>query len=214
MRRLRLAAPLICGTLSLASIALAQQAPPGTQSQARKSVRLRTLAPGDIIYLLIGGGGNSLALLRDEGVVLIDTKLPGWGGAIREAVESATDRPITTIINTHAHADHTGGNVEFANATRIIAHPNTRAHMQQSEAFKGPNARFLPTETVTTTLSLFEGRDRMVLYYFGPAHTDGDLVVVFPDRRHRQRRQPDSIRRDTGPRHGRDHRRDARRHRA
>ncbi|MEO6714275.1 MAG: MBL fold metallo-hydrolase, partial [Mycobacteriales bacterium] len=49
--------------------------------------------------------------------------------------------------------------------------------------FKGANARFLPTETVTTTLSLFEGRDRMVLYYFGPGHTDGDLVVVFPEKR-------------------------------
>jgi glyoxylase-like metal-dependent hydrolase (beta-lactamase superfamily II) len=183
MRRLILAVVLVCSTLSLATIAPAQQAAPGTQSQPRKSVKLRTLGPGDILYVLIGGGGNSLALLREEGVVLIDTKLPGWGGAIRDAIESATDRPVTTIINTHAHADHTGGNVEFPDATRIIAHPNTKAHMQQSEAFKGPNARFLPTETVATTLSLFDGRDRMVLYYFGPAHTDGDLVVVFPEKR-------------------------------
>src|SRR6478735_7546457 len=119
MRQLILAALLICSTLSLATIAPARQAVPASQSQPRKSVRLRTLGPGDILYVLIGGGGNSLALLREEGVVLIDTKLPGWGGASREAVEAATDRPVTTIINTHAHADHTGGNVEFPDATRI-----------------------------------------------------------------------------------------------
>jgi cyclase len=183
MRHLILAALLICSTLSLATGAPAGQTAPGAQGQTRKSVKLRTLGPGDILYVLIGGGGNSLALLRDEGTVLIDTKLPGWGGAIRDAIEAATDRPVTTIINTHAHADHNGGNVEFPDATRIIAQVNTKAHMQLSDAFKGPNARFLPTETVATTLSLFEGRDRMVLYYFGPAHTDGDLVVVFPEKR-------------------------------
>jgi cyclase len=183
VRRLILAALLAGSALSLATVSPARQNAPAAPSQARKSVRLRTLGPGDILYVLIGGGGNSLALLRDEGTVLIDTKLPGWGAAIRDAIESATDRPVTTIINTHAHADHTGGNVEFPDATRIIAHPNTKIHMQQSEAFKGPNARFLPTETVATTLSLFDGRDRTVLYYFGPAHTDGDLVVVFPEKR-------------------------------
>jgi len=183
VRRLSLATLLAGAVVSLAVVVTAGQTAQGAQSEPRKSVRLRTLGPGDILYVLIGGGGNSLALLRDEGVVLIDTKLPGWGGAIRDAVESATDRPVTTIINTHAHADHAGGNSEFPDATRIIAHANTRTHMQQSDAFKGTKARFLPTETVATTLSLFDGRDRMVIYYFGPAHTDGDLVVVFPEKR-------------------------------
>jgi glyoxylase-like metal-dependent hydrolase (beta-lactamase superfamily II) len=183
VRRLIVFALLAWSTLSLATLVPAGQNVQGAASPARKSVRLRTLGPGDILYVLIGGGGNSLALLREEGVVLIDTKLPGWGSAIRDAIESATDRPVTTIINTHAHLDHVGGNVEFPDATRIIAHENTKIHMQQSETFKGANARFLPTETVTTTLSLLDGRDRMVLYYFGPAHTDGDLVVVFPEKR-------------------------------
>jgi cyclase len=183
MRPLILATLLAGGVVLLATVAPAQQTGQSAPAQTRKSVKLRTLGPGDILYVLIGGGGNSLALLREEGVVLIDTKQPGWGGAIRDAIESATDRPVTTIINTHAHADHTGGNVEFPDATRIIAHENTKAHMQQSDAFKGPNARFLPTETVTTTLTLLDGRDRLVLYYFGPGHTDGDLVVVFPEKR-------------------------------
>ncbi len=179
--RLAIVALLVSAVVSLVAAA-ARQAPPPAQGE-RRTVRLRTLGPGDVLYVLIGGGGNSLALMRDEGVVLVDAKLPGWGRAIADAIESATDQRVTTIVNTHAHADHAGGNVEFPDASRIIAHENTRIHMQQSDAFTGPNARFLPNQTVTTTMTLLDGRDRMDLYYFGPGHTDGDLVVVFPEKR-------------------------------
>ncbi len=96
-------------------------------AQETRSVRLRTLGPGDILYVLIGGGGNTLALMRDDGVVVIDTKLPGWGAPIREAIEAATDQPVATIINTHAHPDHAGGNKEFPGKVEIVAHANAAA---------------------------------------------------------------------------------------
>ncbi len=32
-------------------------------------------------------------------------------------------------------------------------------------------------------MTLFEGRDKLDIYYFGPAHTNGDLIVVFPSKR-------------------------------
>jgi cyclase len=153
------------------------------QQPAPRSVRMRTLRPGDILYVLIGGGGNALALTHEEGVVLVDTKLPGWGRAILDAVETVSDRPVTTIINTHAHAEHTGSNPEFPSATQIVAHANTRANMQKLDAFKGPQAKFLPNRTVTDRMSLLEGPDRIDLYYFGRGHTNGDLVVVFPEKR-------------------------------
>src|SRR5205814_4050316 len=137
----------------------------------------------DILYVLTGGGGNALALMRDDGVVLIDTKAPGSGKGIRESIEAVTDQPVTIIVNTHAHADHTGGNVEFTKATQIIAQEHTKANMQKMDAFKGPNARFLPNKTVADRMTLFDGLDRMELYYFGRGHTDGDLVVVFPEKR-------------------------------
>src|SRR5689334_25361798 len=89
--------------------------------QERKTVKLLTLSPGDVLYVLLGGGGNTLALAAQSGVVLIDTKSPGWGPAIREAVEAATDQPVKTIVNTHAHIDHTGSNPEFQTATPVIA---------------------------------------------------------------------------------------------
>jgi cyclase len=136
-----------------------------------KTVRLRTLGPGDILYVLIGGGGNTLALMRDDGVVVIDTKLPGWGTAIRQAIESATDQPVTTIINTHAHPDHAGGNAEFSRNVEVIAHANTVA------------AGLRVSRTVTDKLTLLSGSDEIDLFYFGRGHTNGDLVVVFPQKR-------------------------------
>ena len=144
---------------------------------------MQTLNVRDILYVLTGGGGNTLALMRDDGVVLVDTKLPGWGRSIRETIEAVSDKPVTTIINTHAHEDHTGGNVDFPSATKIIAHENAKASMQKMPAFSGAGAKFLPNTLVSDRLSLLDGPDRIDLYYFGRAHTNGDLVVVFPQKR-------------------------------
>jgi cyclase len=154
-------AVLVASVLTLAIPARAQE----------RTVRLRTLSPGDILYVLIGGGGNTLALMRDDGVVVIDTKLPGWGTAVRQAIESATDRPVVTIINTHAHPDHVGGNAEFSGNVEVIAHANAAA------------AGLRVDRTVTDKLTLLSGSDQIDLFYFGRGHTNGDLVVVFPQKR-------------------------------
>ena len=152
--------------------------------QGPRIVKMRTLRPGDILYVLLGGGGNTLALMREDGVVVIDTKLPGWGRPIIDAMQAVTDRPVTMIINTSAGADHTGGNVEFPTVLTIVAHERTKAHMQLTDAFKGSNVRFLPNKTVAgKKTTLLDGPDRIDLYYFGAGHTDGDLVVVFPEKR-------------------------------
>jgi glyoxylase-like metal-dependent hydrolase (beta-lactamase superfamily II) len=153
--------------------------PVRAHAQADKIVRMQTLNVRDILYVLTGGS-NTLALMRDEGVVLVDTKPPGWGRSIRDNIEAVSDKGVTTIINTHAHPDHVGGNVDFPTATTIIAHANTKARMEKMEIFRGANAKFLPNKVVTDRMSLLEGDDRVEIYYFGRGHTDGDLVVVFP----------------------------------
>jgi glyoxylase-like metal-dependent hydrolase (beta-lactamase superfamily II) len=152
------------------------------QAQDAKTVRMQTLDVRDIVYVLTGGS-NSLALMRDDGVLLVDTKPAGWGRPILDTIQAVSDQPVTTIINTHAHADHVGGNVEFPTATAIVAHQNTKARMEKMDAFRGAGAKFLPNRLVTDQLSLLSGPDRIELYYFGRGHTDGDLVVVFPEKR-------------------------------
>jgi glyoxylase-like metal-dependent hydrolase (beta-lactamase superfamily II) len=177
MKRAILLAAAIAGAASLAAVVA------GAQGRGAPAIRMQTLSVYDILYVLTGGGGNTLALMRDDGVVLIDTKNPGSGKALQENIESVSDKPVTTIINTHAHADHTGSNPEFPSAVQIIAQEHTKANMQKMDAFKGPNARFLPNKTVADRMTLFDGPDRLELYYFGRGHTDGDLIVVFPEKR-------------------------------
>jgi glyoxylase-like metal-dependent hydrolase (beta-lactamase superfamily II) len=152
------------------------------QSQETKTVSVQTLSVFDILYVLKGGGSNSLALMRDDGVVLIDSKPPGWGKPIIDAVNGVSDKPVVTIINTNAQDYHTGGNTEIPTVTQIIGQEKTKANMQKIGLFQGPNAKFLPTKLVTDKMSLLDGMDRIDLYYFGAASTSGDLVVVFPEK--------------------------------
>src|SRR6266478_5862913 len=117
-RAMMLGALVVIGAISSAVLAVKGQ------TQAPQVVQRLDLNVRDILYILTGGGGNTLALMRDDGVVLIDTKLPGWGRPLLETIQSVTDQ-----------------------------------------------------------LSLLDGLDRIDLYYFGRGHTDGDLVVVFPEKR-------------------------------
>jgi cyclase len=91
-------------------------------------------------------------------VTIVDAKLPGWGQVIVDRVKTVTNKPITRIINTHTHGDHTGSNEFFGASIESIVQENTKANMAKMDEFK----------------------DEIDLYYFGRAHTNGDTFVVFP----------------------------------
>jgi cyclase len=95
-------------------------------------------------------------------------------------IKTVTNKPVTTIINTHTHADHTGSNEAFGTNVTSIVHENTKANMVKMDAFKGDKAKFLPKRTYKDKLTLGAGKDEIDLYYFGPGHTNGDSFVVFP----------------------------------
>jgi len=134
----------------------------------------------DTLYVLKGGGGNTAAFITANGVVLVDTKNPGWGQPLLDKVKTLTDKPITMVINTHTHPDHVSGQLEFPGMIEYVSHENTKANMEKLADFKKPeNAKALPTRTFKDKLSLLSGQDRIDLYYFGPAHTNGDAWVVF-----------------------------------
>jgi cyclase len=128
-------------------------------------------------------GGNTGVFITDNGVVVVDTKLANYGPGIIAKIKAVTSKPVTTIINTHTHGDHTGSNEGFPATVEIIAHENTKANMMKMDAFKGEKAKFLPKRTYTDKLSLGSGKDRVDLYYFGPGHTNGDTFVVYPSLR-------------------------------
>jgi cyclase len=135
----------------------------------------------DNLFVITGGGGNTAAFITEKGVVVVDTKLAGWGPQILEKIKGVTDKPITTIINTHTHGDHVGSNEFFEPSVEIIVQENTAANMAKMEALQGPDKKHaLADKTYKDKLSIGSGADTIDLYYFGPAHTNGDTFVVFP----------------------------------
>ena len=165
---------LTAGTLTLAATSR-------TAAQERQAVTIQSMDVRENLYVLSGGGGHTAALVTEaDGVVLVDTKLAGWGQSILEAVQAITSQPVTVIINTHSHGDHVGGNADFPATVEIVAHENAATRMAGMDAFAGAGAQFLPDRTFGDKLTLFEGHDQIDLYHFGPGHTDGDTVVVFP----------------------------------
>ncbi len=162
------------------------------QPQAPKT--LDVVKVRDNLYLLNGGGGTTGVFITTTGVVVIDTKNPGWGQTLLDQIRTLTPKPVTTIINTHSHLDHVGGNVEFPATVEVVAQENTAANMKRITPVTGlplrpaseyglfpeHGGRNLPKRTFSDRLTLGRGSDRIDLYYFGPAHTNGDAVVVFP----------------------------------
>jgi glyoxylase-like metal-dependent hydrolase (beta-lactamase superfamily II) len=133
------------------------------------TIRSQSLGVADNLYLLSGGGGNTLLMTGDDGVVIVDPKGVGAARQVAEIAAGISDQPVTTLICTHGHADHCGGVSVFPRPVQIVAHGRAGV----------PGV----TTSVDADLSLLADRDRIDMHYFGAGHTGGDLVVVFPAKR-------------------------------
>lgn len=134
----------------------------------------------DNLYMLQGGGGNTAVFIQSDGVVVVDAKNPGWGQPILARIKELTDKPVTTLINTHTHGDHVGGNVEFPATVDVVVQENTKTNMEKLPIFAENQNRGMAKRTFTDRMTLGSGADQVDLYYFGPGHTNGDAWVVFP----------------------------------
>ena len=182
-RAILLGALIAIGGLSLA---VSGQAP-GPSDKSIAATKIEKVK--DNLYVITGSGaedtsafsgGNVAVFITDSGVTIVDAKLPGFGPTIVERVKSVTNKPITRIINTHTHGDHTGSNEFFGASIESIVQENTKANMEKMDEFKGAKAQFLPKKTYKDTMKVGSGKDEIDLYYFGRAHTNGDTFVVFP----------------------------------
>jgi glyoxylase-like metal-dependent hydrolase (beta-lactamase superfamily II) len=175
-----LAGIVITGLVTMGVVQAQQPAPAGRVLNIQKIK--------DNLYFLSGfdvdgttdSGGNVAVFVTTTGVVLVDTKNPGWGQAILDKVKTVTNKPITHIINTHTHGDHVGSNEFFPANVEVIAQENTAANMAKMSNFADPAKKFaLPDKTFKDKMTLFSGRDAIDLYYLGQGHTNGDAFVVF-----------------------------------
>jgi cyclase len=188
--RPRKRAVVLGSVLIVGAIVTTIQGVQGQTPQAPSAEAITVDKIKDNLYVLRGGGGNTAAFITAAGVVLVDTKLVGWGQPIVEKLKGLTDKPVTTVINTHTHFDHVGGNPEFPATVEVVAHENTAALMKemrqvtggppQPDVFKGGTGPGLPKRTFKDRLTLGKGPERIELRYFGRAHTGGDAWVIFP----------------------------------
>src|SRR4051812_30311813 len=181
MRRVIVLSTVIAiSTVSLAAVALQQ----GVQTEPPKVIEAQKIA--DNLYMLTGpggaskdvrdpSGGNVAAFITATGVVVVDSKNPGWGRPILEKIRTLTSKPVTMVIDTHTHGDHTSGQVEFPATIDIVAQEYSNINMRKTamprdermKIFEGANAKYLPKRTFKNKMSIGSGRDQIDLYYFG-----------------------------------------------
>jgi len=83
----------------------------------------------DRVYCLFGRGGNVGLLVTEQGVLVVDDQYGDIASGIVDQIRTVTDKPIRFLVNTHYHADHTGGNPVFVKLGEIIAHETVRPRL-------------------------------------------------------------------------------------
>ena len=141
------------------------------------------------ISVLEGSGGNIAVLTGKDGKLLIDAGFTVSRPRIAPALDSLSADPITRLINTHWHIDHTDGNAWLhAAGADITAHENTKKHLSTSTRVAGWSYTFPPAPMGALPTTVFSGAHRLrhnntslELNYYGPAHTDSDISVAFEE---------------------------------
>jgi glyoxylase-like metal-dependent hydrolase (beta-lactamase superfamily II) len=149
------------------------------------SVTTTTIKDG--LYLLQGRGGNVMASVGDDGVLLIDSDYANYTAAYQQALTALGDGKARFLINTHWHGDHTGGNSYWAERGGVIlAHDNVRERMSspQDNKYIGRVVEPSPVEawpmvTYEDSLALHVNGDTLEVQHYPAGHTDGDSVVFF-----------------------------------
>ncbi|GLR87085.1 MBL fold metallo-hydrolase [Bradyrhizobium iriomotense] len=141
------------------------------------------------ISVLEGSGGNIAVLTGSDGKLLVDGGISVSRPQLGKALAELGSEPIAHLINTHWHFDHADGN-EWLHAAgaKIIAHENTGKHLSGIQRVEDWDYNFLPSPAGAIPAEIF-AKDHSLklngasisLKYFGPAHTDGDISVMFAE---------------------------------
>jgi cyclase len=166
-------------------VAMAVRAP---AQQDMSQVKIRVVAAGDSVWMVMGAGGNIGVSAGADGVLLIDDQFAPLAPRIRAAVDSVSGaRPVRWVLNTHWHGDHVGGNAAFATqGATVVAHDNVRDRMiagliRETTHDTIPPAQrpALPLVTFPESLSFHLNGDDLTCFHVRNAHTDGDVIVRF-----------------------------------
>jgi glyoxylase-like metal-dependent hydrolase (beta-lactamase superfamily II) len=150
---------------------------------ATSAITVQTLRGS--ISVLSGAGGNIAVLPGADGTLLIDGGYAVSRQKILDALARLGAGPVTHLVNTHWHFDHTDGNEWLHTAgASIVAHENTRRHLSTAtrvdawdHTFPPSPAGAIPDVVFRNEHALHFNRAAILLKYYGPAHTDSDIAV-------------------------------------
>jgi glyoxylase-like metal-dependent hydrolase (beta-lactamase superfamily II) len=170
--------------LAIAACVVAQDAPQKeSHAKASNDSALSAQLVKTGLYLIEGGGANSLLRFSANGLILVDGKLPGNYRALMSQVRKISkisDLPVRVLIVTDHHENHTGNDAQFLAAhVPIVAQENVKHNLKSSNPSDGEVA--LPTFTYADDYTLRLGGVEARLVHFGRAHTNGDSIVYFPN---------------------------------
>lgn len=148
----------------------------------------------DGVFMYRGFFSNSAIVGNRESTVVVDTQVaPRAALRMREAVLGALKGPITHVVNTHYHGDHSGGNAAFAGA-EILASEETARFIVERDwertayartfglQFNHVHATALPTRTFAGETTLDAGGEQVVVRQLGAAETTDASIVFWPAR--------------------------------
>jgi len=142
--------------------------------------KARMLKPN--LYLITGGGANTLVRVTSQGLIVVDTKNPGGDRAARllEEIKAVSDLPVKYVFNTHHHPDHVGNNQAFIDLGATIIDAETlKMHMASDPRTK--DIPGLPTQTFANDYVLKFGGAEVEAHAFGRGHTGDDTMIYFAD---------------------------------
>ena len=119
------------------------------------------------------GGGNVIASIGEEGILLVDDMYAKMSTQLTAAVHSVKDKPIRIILNTHYHKDHIEGNKSFRTSAIIVGHENI------FNRYKDAGPDLAPTITFSDSLTVNFNGEPVQLIHYPNGHTDGDAAIFF-----------------------------------
>ena len=195
LKSVRVAFALV-GIIASTAFARAQT---GREGGNLDNVEIKVQPAQGNVYMLIGAGGNVTVQIGKDGVLIVDTQFAPLSGKIVAAIRTLSNGPIRYIINTHADADHTGGNASIRKAgstiaggnvsldiqdasegAQIIAHDNVLKRMTGTGVHPPIPAAAWPTSTfIGDEKKMFFNGEGIHILHQKSAHTDGDSIVFF-----------------------------------
>ena len=179
---LKVAVTRVCVTAILVALSCS---PAAAQQIDYSKLEIKTTDLGGGVYLLGWQGGDSLILIGDDGVLLVDTSVAPMADKIKAAIARVSNKPIKVIINTHAHADHFGANEALAkDGASIVAHDILRERMAKgftafNQAIPPAPPAALPKVTYADAMTIHFDGETVQLFHPPNAHTDSDTLVHF-----------------------------------